>query len=69
MECGVETDINFYYNATLDAFASPPTGMTYSQFLHRNKHRILHSNKHPALVVVTGPPQFVDTLFRKRLFN
>ena len=55
MECGVETDIEFHYNATLDAFASPPTGMTYSQFLSRNKHRILHSNKHNTLVVVPVP--------------
>ena len=45
MQCGVETDIQFHYNATLDAFASPPTGMTYSQFLSRNKDRILHSKK------------------------
>ena len=48
MQCDVETDIHFYYNATLDTFASPPTGMTYTQFLFRNKHRILHHNNHPA---------------------
>jgi hypothetical protein len=52
MQCGVETEIQFHYNATLDAFASPPTGMTYHQFLSRNKDRISNSNNHNNLVMV-----------------
>ena len=53
MESDIETDIRFFYNASLDKYAAPPNGMSYNQFLISNKHRILRIN-HTASVLMPG---------------
>ena len=58
MQCDVGTGINFYYNATLDKYASPPSGMTYSQFLNRNKSKIVFYNNYPASASPASGSQF-----------
>ena len=49
----IETDIRFFYNDSLDKYASSPSGMSYNQFLINNKHRILYIN-HSASVPMPG---------------
>ena len=56
MQCGVETEIQFHYNASLDAFASPPSGMTYKFFLSRNRITNVNNHNNLAIVPVSQPP-------------
>ena len=51
---GIGTDIQFHYNATKDCFATSPSGMDYTTFIARNKHKIT-SIKNYNLAIVPMP--------------
>ena len=53
-----ETDIRFFYNASLDKFATSPRGQSYNQFLDSHKDKILdinHANAVQMPGTSTGP--------------
>ena len=58
MNCEVGSGIFFYYNATLDKYACPPTGMSYSKFLNRYKNKIVFYNNCPASASPATGSQF-----------
>ena len=49
----METDIQFFYNASLDKYATSPDGHSYNQFLNTHKNQILRIN-HTASVLMPG---------------